>query len=186
MRTDRACFIGGAAVAIGAGVAAGQIVGGTATEISPPAAVGSDNFDTNELFAFAERQNVVLTSDLTVDGGLIAAGTVVSSFYVVYDPASTTTITGTVEFADQIIGIITDTAGQNGSDFLGAPGTSYLNPSLRGLESNDSASFSGTTLSVSLSASSPGDAIRVITVPAPASASVLAALGLVGLRRRRG
>jgi len=171
-------------VALCGGLATGQIVGGDATTIAPPAAVGADNFDTDELFAFAERQNVTLSSDLTVDGGVIAAGTVVSSFYVVYDPDETGAFVGTVEFADQIIGVITDTAGQNASDFLGAPGTNYLNPSLRGLEDPpDTASFSGSVLSVNLQASTPGDAIRVITVPAPASA--LALVGLAGLRRRR-
>src|SRR4051812_13321269 len=43
------------------------IVGGSATKISPPPIVGKDNFDTSTIFAFDERQNVLLASPLSAD-----------------------------------------------------------------------------------------------------------------------
>ena len=68
---------------------------------------------------------------------------------------------GSVTFPGNIIGLATSIGTLDASDGLGNPTASYLNPSLRGLEAEDSVSFSGDTLSVSFSANSPGDYIRV-------------------------
>src|SRR4051812_34639345 len=60
------------------------IVGGTATKISPPAIVGKDNFNTSTIFAFDERQNVLLASPLSADAPistLIPGGALVNSHY---------------------------------------------------------------------------------------------------------
>jgi hypothetical protein len=143
--------------------------------ISPPASVvdsstagGASNHHQQ---GFNERQGVRLTAPLATDGGSIPAGTVVNShmiFLNVPDGAAGATDTGRVwTFDTKILGVISD---QNGvkldaSDFLGAPPTAY--PAAfpnRGLESTtDSYSVSGTSITVNMTVSQPGDWIRVIT-----------------------
>jgi hypothetical protein len=68
----------------------------------------------------------------------------------------------------------------------------YLNPDLRGLEDGDIATFTGNRVNTNLSASSPGDYIRVLTVsravPEPATwAMLILGFGAAGsaIRRRR-
>ncbi|MEL7448400.1 MAG: thrombospondin type 3 repeat-containing protein [Pseudomonadota bacterium] len=141
--------------------------GGTFVQLCDPIGpVGNDNFQANDLFAFEERSEVTLAEDLLLDdpaGTSIPAGTVVSSYYVAFDPGATRTIVGTITFPDTILGLATSTELMNASDGVGNPTAVYLNPSLRGLEpEDDSASFSGETLLVELEAGSPGDYIRVI------------------------
>jgi len=163
------------------------IVSGTVTKIAPPPNVGNDNHQIYELLGFDELQNVVLTSPLAIDlpGGSIPAGTRVKSHYVFFDPSASSTIGGTAIFDDDILGIMTSTNTLQTSDFLGAPGTNYLSPSMRGLESNDSAVITDArTVTVSFFASSPGDYIRVITAPEPTTLSMLALAGFI-LRKRR-
>lgn len=161
--------------------------------IAPPANVGNNNQQNNNtLYAFDEKQSILLISDLTVNispgGGsaIIPAGTWVSSHYVFYDPSSSlAVIDGTVDFADEVLGIITDLAELNASDFLGSDTTSYNSPSLRGLEAVDSASISGTNqIAVHMEAGSPGDYVRVITLPEPTSALLLLPVMAASLHRR--
>lgn len=164
----------------------------------PPLQVGQDNQDdSNTLFAFNEKQNFLLTSDLVVDDagggvpGIIPAGTRVASHYVFFDPAGVinlVSISGSVQFDQDILGLVTTRDNLIASDFLGAVGTSYNSPSARGLEPpDDSATISGAReIMTTLVASSPGDYFRVITVvPAPGTATVLAAGAGLLLRRRR-
>jgi hypothetical protein len=66
-----------------------------------------------------------------------------------------------VTFPNTILGLATSIATLNASDNLGNSTANYLNPSLRGLEPDDFASISSNTLSVTFSADSPGDYIRV-------------------------
>jgi hypothetical protein len=136
----------------------------------PPNSVGNDNFQSPNLFAFDEAQNIVLTASLTVDVGTspIAARTVVSSQYVFFDPGPTQHMIGIVDFDANILGIITTTADLASSDFLAAAGVNYLNPANRGLEAGDSPTISGSKqILFDVSASSPGDYIRVITAASP-------------------
>lgn len=161
--------------------------------IAPPSQVGNDNQDTQRLFAFDEQQDVLLTGDLTLDGMTIGTGTRISSHYVFLDPASTTVqrnVIGSVSFDTPILGVASTTGAMLGSDYLGSPTTTYNSPELRGLESEDSYSFGGSTLNVHLWASTPGDYIRVITlsaVPVPAAVWLFGSglLGLIGVARRR-
>lgn len=60
-----------------------------------------------------------------------------------------------------MLGIATSSDTLTSSDYLGNPTAIYLNPGLRGLESDDFASFASDTLSVDFTADSPGDYIRV-------------------------
>ncbi|SFI55105.1 VPLPA-CTERM sorting domain-containing protein [Celeribacter neptunius] len=160
--------------------------------------VGQNNFDDLNLYAFDEQQNVVLTEDVSVNiGSGISAGSYISSHYLAFDPLNTAHQVGWVQFDSAIYGVATTSALVSASAFLGAPGVTYLSPSLLGLEGGDSVwvdSNDNTKLWVDWTASNPGDYVRVFTdyspaaaVPLPASAPLLlAALGLfAGVKRRR-
>lgn len=165
--------------------------------LRPPNSVGNDNFQSPNLFEFDEQQNFVLTRPLVVDVGSspIPSGTTVSSFYVFFDPGPSENVIGTVNFGSNILGIITSTTDLASSDFLGASGVNYLNPGSRGLEAGDSVTISGTNqIPVDVTASSPGDYVRVITAETSATTTMpepglmatgLVALALAALRGRR-
>lgn len=133
----------------------------------PTNSVGSDNFESLNLFGFNELQDVVLTTNLVVDLGSspIPAGTVISSHYIFFDPITNESIAGIVGFTTNILGVIGSTTNLADSDILSAPGVNYLGPAARGLEPGDSMTISASNqITVQLSAGSPGDYIRVITL----------------------
>jgi hypothetical protein len=180
-------FLGDASAAI----TGGALTGGTAltsggvfvklvtplpNPFGPPDSVGNDNFQSPNLFAFDEVQQLVLTAPLVLDVGAspLPTGTIVSSHYVFFDPGPSLTVIGTIDFDGDVLGIITSTGNLAASDFLATPGVNYLDPAGRGLEEGDSVSISGPRqVLVDLSASSPGDYVRVITA-VPAAAPVFA------------
>ena len=137
--------------------------------------VGNDNFDTFDLYAFNEDQNVTLTDTLSVNigsdilaGTTISAGTTVASHYVFYDPEGTSKITqkGFVDFDAPILGIITTKTLLDISDSLVNDNVKYESPTLRGLEFDDVVSIDSANpnrLLVDWAASTPGDYIRVLT-----------------------
>ncbi|ALG89509.1 MULTISPECIES: VPLPA-CTERM sorting domain-containing protein [Actibacterium] len=183
-----------------ASAADASVVGGTVTfgpgsfvelDSTVPMTIGQDNFDTPDLYALNELQDYTLGVDLVIDGGVIGAGTKVSSHYVGFDPLFWSRQGGSVSFSGKILGVISTTDTLLASDFLGAPAVSYTAAWERGLEPNwDKYSISDKTVSVSWWAISPGDYMRVITaaaVPVPAGGLLLVgALGsLAAVRRRR-
>lgn len=182
-----------------AAVTGGAITGGTASPgsfiiLSPPFATGNNNQQNNKaLFAFNERQNVLLAAPLATDlGGVIAAGTRVASHGVTFDPAANRSVNGFVTFDRPILGVIWLTSGLVATDgLLGLPTITYNSPTNRGLEASDRAgtSFVGNTLFINgWTAATPGDNIRVLTaaVPEPSTwAMLIAGFGLVGLASRR-
>jgi hypothetical protein len=212
-----------AALVLSASSAAAAVVGGMVTAGSgsffeldptlpgfgvgqPNLNVGNNTFQNNNLYAFNEDQNIILPSDITVDGGTLTAGTVVASHYVFFDPRNFTGQQGYVDFDANIIGIATSTAQLSATDFLINNLVTYLNPGLRGLEGGDSAVVDGTIASrllVNWQASTPGDYVRIFTaqspsgpdprdpdpvdpVPLPAGVFLLlSALGILGLKRFR-
>lgn len=148
-------------------------LGGSVLQLCDPIGpVGNNNFQANDLFVFAEQQNVVLQQELELDSSVTAtipAGIEVSSYYVAFDPATASLrdVVGTITFPGKILGLSTSVATLLASDYLGNPTATYLNPNLRGLETGDLTSFTGDTLTVEFAASTPGDYIRVFVANAP-------------------
>jgi len=148
---------------------------------------------------FDEQQNVVLISDLAVDGGFILAGTRVNSQMIFMNregPITDTSLPALTHNENMILGVMSDVDGTLealSNAFLGASGTNYPGSfANRGLEGTDSYSASGNVLSVDLRVTQPGDWIRVITVsavPVPAALPLfgtgLAFLGYAGWRRKK-
>jgi len=151
--------------------------------------------------AFNERQGVLLAAPLAVDGGVIAAGTVVSSHMIFLNILGQGPVLDeeTWTFDGIILGVMSDRGGTleaASSPLLGALGTIY--PSAfpnRGLERrNDSYTVAGNMITLSDRVTQPGDWIRVITqatpVPEPSSLLLLATsaagwAGIIWLRSRR-
>jgi hypothetical protein len=115
----------------------------------------------------------------------IAAGTLVNSHYVFFDPVNNpaSRVIGNVTFDGTVLGIITGRNGLSGTDaLLGNSNVNYLNPGFRGLEGSDSASFAGNQVFVNFVATSPGDYIRVLTAPVPEPGTwAMMILGFFGL-----
>jgi len=175
---------------------------GTAPQILvvAPGDVGDGGAINTGMQGFNERQNVLLTSDLAVDGGLILAGTRVNSQMIFLNRES---ITGPAlihsgvawTFQNMILGVMSDVDGTLealSNAFLGASGTSYPGSfANRGLEgSTDDYIFSGNVLNINLGVTQPGDWLRVVTaVPVPAALPLfgtgLALLGYAGWRRKK-
>ncbi|MEW9918179.1 hypothetical protein AB2B41_01070 [Marimonas sp. MJW-29] len=136
-------------------------------------AVGEDNFDDDNLYAFNEDQNIVLDRAIRVDigaqEGLIPEGTTVASHYVFFDAVRGTHL-GFVIFDAPILGVAAFQDTMAATDFLANNEVVYLSPELRGLEEGDEVwidSDDPNKLWVFWSGSSPGDYIRVFTERSP-------------------
>src|SRR6476659_8475559 len=124
--------------------------------------------------AFNGRQVVLVpAAGLTVDAGIVPAGTAVSSHMIFLNqpdcaPCSSLDDVGEVwSFSGPIIGVMSDRNGSHeaaSTPLLGAPGTIYQAPATdRGLEPNDTFTVAGNTITVNMHVTQPGDWIRVVT-----------------------
>jgi hypothetical protein len=145
-------FLLGVAGISNASIVTGGITGGSALTaggsfimldpIPTGFTVGNDNFQDNNLYAFNEDQNILLSTALNVNvGSNIAAGTEVASHYIIFDPGPVREVYGYIEFDSDVLGILTTTSNLSASDVLANTDVTYLNPSHRGLESGDWASI---------------------------------------------
>jgi len=179
----QAVIIGGAVTDIAGAVGNDAFnQGGVFVELSlpftppngPANTVGNNTFQTPNLYGFNEGQNITLgagglsVNQSSTGSNLLAAGTVIASHYVFFDPGPSTRQQGYVDFDADILGVITSTSLLAASDSLLNNNVNYLNPGMRGLESNtDSVSIGGAgeenRLYVSWQAASPGDFVRVLT-----------------------
>jgi len=135
--------------------------------------VGADNFDTDNLYAFDEDQNITLPKDIRVDiggiAGVIAADTVVASHYVFFDSLDGIHH-GFVYFDAPILGVAAQRDTMGATDFLANTSVDYISTDLRGLEQGDHVWIDPDDphkLWVYWAGSSPGDYIRVFTRRSP-------------------
>ncbi len=162
--------------------------------IAPPSDVLDTAVFNTGMQGFNEAQGVLTTVDHGIDGGgTISAGTLVNSHMIFLNSAETPVTHREVvwTFANPILGVMSDTGGnwEDASTFeLGAPATNY--PAVmfanRGMEGIDIDGYvvSGNQITVAMGVVQPGDWIRVVTVPEPATVCLLALGGLL-LRRKR-
>ena len=153
------------------GTASGSTAGGPLApvlfeELNPVTGqnVGVDPFDLPSLFFLRERTNVTVGSLSSLVN--LSADTVVDSFYILFDPASTnpaTTLFGEVVFGEEILAIITDTDdledtdsafGLNTVNFPKAPASSAMN--LCNIHTHTNAEHKGPGFSVFVDASDNG------------------------------
>ena len=186
---------------------------GTAAEIiAAPLSIIDDapGAENTGMQGFNERQGVTLAGAVAVDGGSIAAGTVVDSHMIFLNGSGSSLLThgfgqdGGVQwtFSGTILGVMSDSNGTleaASNSVLGAVGTTYPGSfGARGLEGNpfdnfndDFYSFTGSVLTLGMRVTEPGDWIRVVTaspapVPLPAAGWMLiAGLGALGAAARR-
>lgn len=179
-----------AAVVMGELTGGSSFINGGSFQILNPMpgfSVGNNVQQSDNLFAFDEQQGVTLAAAV----GGVAAGTVVNSHYVFYDPDDLETGIGYVDFDGDILGVLTAKGQMDSTDaLLGNGNVNYISVALRGLENADSFNVVGNRLNIDFRAASPGDYIRVLTtaVPEPSTwAMMIGGFGLVGgaMRRRR-
>ena len=152
-----------------------QLGHGQFVKLDPSTAftVGQDTFDSDDLYAFDEDQNIVLDAPIRVDiggeGGVIPAGQTVASHYVFFDSLSGLHY-GYVDFDAPILGIAAFQDTMAATDFLANTSVTYISPELRGLEAGDVVWVDQSDphrLWVYWAGSSPGDYIRVFTEKSP-------------------
>lgn len=144
-----------------------DIIGPPASVIDdPPGAVNANQQ------AFDEAQQVLLIEDLQVDGGVVGAGTVVSSHMIFLNTLGFTEVIeeGTVwTFDGPVLGVMSDQGGlleEASNGLLGAAGTEYPGAfGGRGFEPDtiDAYEVDGSTIVISMQVTEPGDWIRVVT-----------------------
>lgn len=145
---------------------------------------------------FDELQGVVLAVPIAFDGGgLIPVGTKVDSHMIFMNqpdgsPYGTLGHIGvTWTFSGPILGVMSDSDGVLeglSTGVLGLPPVTTLYPApypLRGMEGADGYTIAGSTLTVSMTVTQPGDWIRVVTLSVPDTSStvVLMGISLLGL-----
>jgi len=181
---------------------------GTDVRIFNPGNVVPNVVQSNFVNCFTEKTGVYLTSPLLLDHvntntvaavgdlvpGVIPKGNNIDSHFIHFDPVQNLTREGVATFDQKIVGVIISNPLFNGTHGpLGHPAVTYgVSSGAYGLElGSDKFTISGDRLNIrfSLTASNPGDRIRVITasaVPEPGTlVALMAGLGLVISRRRK-
>jgi hypothetical protein len=122
------------------------------------------------IVAFQERGCFQLPNALATDQGGLAAGTWVQPHFLHADPVTNAVLQGRVRFANNILGVISSSAGLDASAVCQRPGTTYpaagAEPN-RGLDAatplDDYMLLSPTELQVRMDIPSFSDQMRVLT-----------------------
>ncbi|HEV7657260.1 MAG TPA: hypothetical protein VGP36_21375 [Mycobacteriales bacterium] len=138
----------------------------------PPASVDVGALESDQYVrSFAERYNQTLTSNLTVGGTTVPAGTKVNVYYVHDDHVGSDnaahTLTGSEGFGTKVLATATSTADLQATTALfKAPGTTYPTSTDQGLEFDDSVTkyVDQTGINFTLNSYNASDAARVITL----------------------
>ena len=173
--------------------------------IAPPSMVFDDNITTLGQVGFNESQGVTLVEDLITDQGVISAGTVVDSHFILHNSGNTSQTHFGVEwlFSGPVLGTMSDINGiletQLAANILRAVGTVYPDTGFfgRGLESPndvpqnwDTLTVLGNIVRLDSYVAQPGDWIRVLTVsevPIPGAIwLMLAGISGLGFARKQG
>ncbi len=155
--------------------------------ISAPASTAKGANEANYQQGFNEKQGVVLTDDLDVDGGHIEEGTKVNSHMIFLDSIGSQDVLQTVKwvFDGMIIGVMSDRYGNLEAASNGLLGASNYPGSFRGRGfegGGDNYVINGNELNLTMHVTQPGDWIRVVTrVPDSGSTMALLGLGFLGL-----
>jgi hypothetical protein len=181
-------------------------VTGVDVQIFNPLNVAPGVVQSNFVNVFDEQQAVTLATTInlshTATGllntpggavpGSVAAGSMVHSHFIHFDPAANASRSGSATFSRRILGVIYDNPGFSATNsMLGLSGNTYGTVTgAYGLElgaNSDSIGISADrlTLNFNLSANNPGDRIRVITVVPEATTVVPMLAGLAMLLRRK-
>jgi hypothetical protein len=179
------------------GFSLGPSSAGAAAEIIvPPAMLNNTTPFNSAQQGFDELQGVLLGAPIMIDGGSIAAGTVVDSHMLFLNQQNG--VPGTLShivtwtFSGTILGVMSQVNGTleaASTPILGLPTTAYATFNNRGLEGADGYTILGNQLMLDLRVTQPGDWVRVVTAPVPEPGTLLLiGSGLAGLtlRRRRG
>lgn len=168
---------------------------GTAAQIiAAPSDVLEDSVVNMGMEGFDEAQGVLTTAAYTHDSGVLAIGTRLNSHMIFLNSEGETALNHwnvVWTFANDILAVMSDIGGtyeDASTSELGAAGTNYPAApfSLRGFEeTDDSYLVAGKQITVTMAVFEPGDWIRVITIPEPATLFFLLLSGLVLLRYRR-
>lgn len=143
----------------------------------PTVALGSGLVDVTNAFWLYEKRGTY-------------GGQTVDSWLLFFDPNGSSSVAGTVTFAQNVLQVFGTRTDLINTAAFQRTGYTYNYSTFVGLETGDTTSFSGRTVTLNWNASDPGDYIRVMTaVPEPATyaqlAGGLALMGAVARRRRQ-
>ena len=191
-RTPTAAPIAAGLLALAAGAADAEIVGGSnITEIDPPANISQGALeDDTSVNVFFESSVLVASPSILIEHGpsglvddasdLVSVSyglnTRMESYYLHFDPvgtSSTESITATVTFSSEIYGVCVGASALDATDAtFSAPATNYPGNTGRQTEVSNGDSFEISadrrSITVNLTASGNTDQLRVLTAPTPA------------------
>ena len=159
----------------------GHVTGGQAYDAGgefvklhdPIGEIGFNGFQNDNIYAFHEAQSFTLKAALQIGpGNFLSAGTMIDSHMVFFDPNESTTQISDIIFAGEILGVITTANHLLAShDIVGNRTANYSTIGFMGIEEGDIVMvdpLDTNRLLIDWQAASPGDHIRVLTVPADA------------------
>ena len=207
-----ALLVGGA-LWIASSAQASVVASGDGVSIAAPSSVMTGALTSDSNFYVFEEKTTTLGAPLAVDwfasnggnltnggGGTIAAGTPLTSYFVHFEPASTTSeVSGNLTFSQKIIAVIFNWDNLGASDsVLGATGTTYptgqTGRKYESFDQENSYLVNDYTLHINTKSwFNPKehlmDQARVITAPVPVPAALWlfgsGILALLGISRRR-